>query len=106
MSRRAVSCEHFAICAHLCDAPAVVVSDDAGVETVPAEPTGPVRRRHPREPMILAARPCAGHGYSGTTAADVQLNLPPGCGAGSRLACLLLSGGKERQAPLDMPSGA
>lgn len=46
-----------------CDAPAEVVSDDAGVEAVPAASAGPVRRRHPREPMIPAARPCAGHGY-------------------------------------------
>ncbi len=45
------------------DAPTVAVSDGAGMETVPAEPTGPVRRRHSREPMIPAARPCAGHGY-------------------------------------------
>ena len=46
-----------------CDATAVAVSDDAGVEAVPAEPAGPVRRRNSREPLISAAQPLAGHGY-------------------------------------------
>lgn len=46
-----------------CDATAVAVSDDAGVEAVPAEPAGPVRRRKSREPLISAAQPLAGHGY-------------------------------------------
>ena len=44
-------------------APTVGVSDDVGVETVPVQPTGPVRRRNSREPLIPPARPCAGHGY-------------------------------------------
>ena len=45
-------------------APTVGVSDDVGVETVRVQPTGPVRRRHSREPLIPSAMLCAGHGYA------------------------------------------